>query len=194
MRWLIQKAVPALKLLAAIAVLPSVFCTGVYAGQAVLEQHTTRNTDININTDISPRVECRVVETDTAQHFEKLPSTTTYVERIKRVPLELHNFSDLVELKQWLAELDANTNVVYLQSPGDTIDCDDYATALQQDALADGYLVNLEIIESSTYNTAFNGIKLPTGKLHAINLVIIGNDAYYIEPQTGEVALAAHLD
>jgi len=30
--------------------------------------------------------------------------------------------------------------------------------------------------------------------LHAINLVLIDNSVYYIEPQTGEIQFAAHLD
>jgi len=60
--------------------------------------------------------------------------------------------------------------------------------------LADGYIMSFEIINTSEYNAIFKS-KLPLSQsLHAISLVIIGNDAYYIEPQTSEIGFAAHLD
>ncbi len=184
----------AAKTLLTIGVLPLVFCFGTYVGQATSEPQITANTKANINTNISPTVESRVVETHTVQYVEKPVTVVEYVERVKRVPVELRNFSNLEELKQWLVEVGMNTTTIYFQSPNDTVDCDDYAIALQQKALADGYLIPLEITETSEYNGLFKNSELPPHSLHAINLVIIGNDAYYIEPQTGEVVFAAHLD
>jgi len=65
---------------------------------------------------------------------------------------------------------------------------------LQRKALADGYVMSFQIIEPDKYNSIFESSKLPPNSLHAINLVLIGNSAYYIEPQTGEIVFAANLD
>ena len=75
-----------------------------------------------------------------------------------------------------------NTTTIYFQSSNDTVDCDDYAIALQQKALVDGYLISLEVIETSEYHGLFMNSELPPHSLHAINPAIIGNDAYYTEP------------
>jgi len=110
------------------------------------------------------------------------------------VPVKLRRFSDLKQLKQWLIEVGMKTTTFYFQLPNDTVDCDDYAIALQQQGLVDGYLISLEVIDTIEYNRLFKNSQLPHNSLHAINLVIIGGDAYYIEPQTGEVVFAVHLD
>lgn len=184
----------AVKTLLTIGVLLSVFYIGTHVGQATSEPQITTNTKANINTNITPSVECRVVETNTVQYVEKPVTVVEYIERVKRVPVELRSFSNLEELKQWLVEVGMKTTMVYFQSPNGTVDCDDYAIALQQLALADGYLISLEVIQTSEYNGLFKNSELPPHSLHAINLAIIGNDAYYIEPQTGEVVFAVHLD
>lgn len=54
--------------------------------------------------------------------------------------------------------------------------------------------MSFQIIEPDKYNSLFESSQLPPDTLHAINLVLIGNTAYYIEPQTGETVLAAYLD
>jgi hypothetical protein len=65
---------------------------------------------------------------------------------------------------------------------------------MQQKALSEGYIMSFEIIDGEEYNGLFS-IPLPSEQvLHAINLAVIGNDVYYIEPQTGEVVHAAYLD
>ena len=183
----------ATKTLLAIVVLLLVFCFGIHASQATSEPQITTDTRANI-TNISPSVECRVVETHTVQYVEKPVIVVEYTERVKRVPIELRSFSNLEELKQWLVEVGMNTTTIYFQSLNDTVDCDDYAIALQQKALADGYLISLEVTETSEYNRLFKNSELPPHSLHAINLAIIGDDAYYIEPQTGEIVFAVHLD
>ena len=179
------------KILIGIVALSLVFCIGAHFGQTTSELQTTINTNINIS--ISPHVECRLVETNTVQYVEKSVTVVEYVERVKSVPVELRNFSELEELKQWLEDK-KNVATVRFQSPNGTVDCDDYALEMQQKALADGYLISLEVIGPSEYNGIFKNSELPPNTLHAINLVIIDNDAYYIEPQTGEVVFVAHLD
>ena len=182
-----------LKTLVAIGVLYLVFCIGVHVGQATSEPQVTTGTKANINTNLSPNVECRVVETQTVQYIEKPVTVVEYGERVKRVPVKLGNFRDLRELEQWLEDK-RNVTTIRFQSPNVTVDCDDYALEMQQKALADGYIMSFEVIGRSEYNTLFKTELPPSQSLHAINLVIIGNDAYYIEPQTDEVLFAAYLD
>lgn len=59
-------------------------------------------------------------------------------------------------------------------------DCDDYALMLQEEALQDGYMMSFGIIHSGEYNDLFQQEQVPDGTIHAINLVIIGNEVYYM--------------
>jgi hypothetical protein len=87
-------------------------------------------------------------------------------------------FGSVDELKAWLAEDDTDSTI-YLFGAGSisSYDCDDYATALVYNALADGYLVSLQIEGN-----------------HMLNSTVIGNSIYYIEPQTDEVWLWGYRD
>lgn len=162
------------------------FCAGVYLHPVAFEPQTT--------TVIGPTVECQLVESHTVQYVDRPVAVANNVERIQRIPVELRNFNDLEELKQWLAAVATNTTTIFFQLPDATVDCDDYALGLQRKALADGYILSFQVTSRSEYNAVFQG-KLPLGQsLHAINLAIIGNDVYYIEPQTGEVAFTIYLD
>ena len=186
MRWLFLGIALAFKALITIGVLGLVFWAGTYASQVEFEPQTT--------TVIESGVECRLVERHTVQYVDKPVTVVRNIERVQRIPAELRNFNDLEELEQWLVAVSKNTTTAYLQLPGAKIDCDDYALDLQRKALADGYILSFEIISRSEYNAVFEN-ELPSSQgLHAINLAIIGNNAYYIEPQTSEITLAAHLD
>ncbi len=187
-----NKMATAAKTLIGIVALSLVFCIGAHFGQTTSAPQTTTNTNTNLNTSFKPTVETQPVETLTVQHADRPVTEVKYVERTKRAPAELRNFNNLEELKQWL-ENNKNVTTVRFQSPNGTVDCDDYALEMQQKALADGYIMSFEIIGESEYNVLFK-TPLPPNTLHAINLVIIGNDAYYIEPQTDEVVFAAQLD
>ena len=65
---------------------------------------------------------------------------------------------------------------------------------MQHKALADGYIMSFEVIERTEYNKLFENELSPGQSLHAINLTIIDNNVYYIEPQTNEVVFVAQLD
>ena len=169
----------------AIMALSILFGAGIVVGQSTHEPQTIAVTD--------PFIECRVVERHTVQYVEKPVTVVEYVERVKRVPVELRNFSNLEELKQWLEDK-KNITTVRFQSPDTIVDCDDYALELQHKALADGYIMSFEVIGESEYNALFTTPLPPSQSLHAINLVIIDNDVYYIEPQTDEVVFVAQLD
>jgi molybdopterin converting factor small subunit len=140
-----------------------------------------------------PTVEAKLVETHTVEYIREKVIDTEYVDVIKNVPVELRNFNTLDELEQWLDGIYNQTTIRFIQNDS-VIDCDDYALEMQQKALSDGYIMSFQIINYTEYNQIF-AFALPEGQsLHAINLAIIGNSVFYIEPQTGEIAHAAYLD
>ena len=177
----------------ALGTLSLIFGMGVRFAQATYEPQTTVNARENINTGFSPTVKSRVIATHTVEYVEKPVIVAEYIEQVKRIPVKLRNFNNLEELEQWM-DGTKNVTTVRFQSPDVTVDCDDYASELQQKALADGYVMSFQIIEPDKYNGLFESSNLPSDSLHAINLVLIGNTAHYIEPQTGEIVFAAYLD
>ena len=186
MKWFSPKMYTVLTTLFAVAVLNIFFSIGVSVGQAPIKPQIITVTE--------SVVKGGLVERHTVQYVDTPVTVVEYIERTQKIPAELRNFNDLEELKQWLVAIDTNTTTVYFQSPGVIIDCDDYALALQSKALTNGYIMSFEVISRNEYNAIFKS-QLPSGQsLHAINLAIIGNSAYYIEPQTGEIAFAVHLD
>lgn len=184
-----NKMVTALKTLAVVVLPILTFSMGILVSQVTAEQPSVANT----NPDYSLGVKCQVVETHTVQYIERPVTEVKYIERIKNVPVELRNFSDLNELKQWLADK-SNVTTFHFQSPGTTVDCDDYALELQYEALAEGYIMSFQVIGESEYNAIFKTPLPPSQSLHAVNLAIIDNSVYYIEPQTNEIGFAAYLD
>ena len=186
MKWFSPKMYTVLTTLFAVAVLNIFFSIGVSVGQATIKPQTITVTE--------PVVKCQLIETHTVQYVEKTVTVVEYIKRTQKVPVELRNFNDLEELKQWLVAVDTNTSTVYFHHPDAPVDCDDYALGMQDKALTDGYIMSFEVISRSEYNAIFKSKFPPSQSLHAINLVIIGNGTYYIEPQTSEIAFAAHLD
>ena len=74
-----------------------------------------------------------------------------------------------------------------------TYDCEDYALALRDDAYSKGFHMNIQAV--------WDYRRPDTGELiteynegHAVNSTIIGNEMYFIEPQTDEYWLATYLD
>jgi len=172
--------------LISIGVLSLAFCAGVYFHPVVSESQTT--------TVVGPTVQCQLVESHTVQYVDTPVTVVNNIERVQKIPVELRNFNSLEELKQWLAAIAMNTATFFFQLPDAPVDCDDYALDLQCKALSDGYILSFQIISRSEYNAVFQGELSPGQSLHAINLAIIGNNGYYIEPQTGEIVFAIYMD
>lgn len=176
----------ALRILTAVGVLVLTYYAGVFSSRAEPGSQAT--------VVVKPTVECRLVERHTIHYVDRPVTMVRSVSLVETVPPELRNFNSLEELRQWLAAVDANTTTVYFQSPDAVVDCDDYALDLQRRALDDGYIISFEVISQSEYTALFQS-ELPSSQsLHAINLAIIGNSAYYIEPQTNEIVFVAYLD
>jgi len=174
------------KALLVAGVLALVSGAGAFVSPVVSEAQTTTVTE--------PTVECRLVERHTVQYVNRPVTASGNVRSVQKIPVKLRNFNDLEELKQWLTGVTNSTTTVYFQSPHFKIDCDDYALDLQHRALSDGYILSFQVISRNKYNAVFKGQLPPHQRLHAINLAIAGNTAYYIEPQTGEIVFAARLD
>ena len=164
----------ALKVLCGTALFALAFFIGAYVGQATFEPQTIT-----------------VVKHSTKVEYQPIESTTVEYKYIE-TPVELRNFDSLDELEQWLNN--ANIAVLRFQTTDTKMDCDDYALDLQQKAMSDGYIMSFEVIHPDEYNKLFETGKLPPNSLHAINSVVIGNNVYYIEPQTRETVFVAPLD
>jgi len=116
-----------------------------------------------------------------------------YVDRevIKEVivekPIELREFTSVEELRTWLAEDDTDEYIHLVAGKdgvcrlSDKYDCDDYALQLQRKAAKSGFLISATIVKEP-------------GRSHMINLACIGNNIYYIEPQTDQVWFHCHKD
>jgi len=116
-----------------------------------------------------------------------LVSREIIVEKLVEKPIEMREFVSLEELVDWLEQDDTDSTlhftgtVDFSNNPGSNYDCDDFAYRLQKNALAEGYLMSTEII-------------VKKGKQHMINSTGIGNNIYFIEPQTDEVWLETYRD
>lgn len=133
----------------------------------------------------------QVIHIETLVEVEKVVEVEVMkevpVEVIKEVlvptPIEVREFEDLDELKQFLAadDTDEILRLYSIQGTdglmslwGDTCDYD--ALNLQERALKAGYLMSTQIVKNN----------------HMINSAVIGNDIYFIEPENDKVWLWGH--
>ena len=108
-------------------------------------------------------------------------------------PIEVNQFTSPEELKVWLYS-NGVSEVPQIIKAGDltiTWDCDDYALKLQEDALEDGYLLNVQIFKAGTKLPMSNKV---VRKAHAMNTAFIGNEVWLIEPSTDECWLAWYVE
>ena len=167
----------ALGVLFILATLALVFCAGDYLGRATFKPQVITDHEVHTIYRGIERVDINHIET----------------------PKPLRHFENLDELEQWLGNigaLDIRSDVVDKKTNQliKKFDCDDYAVRLQEKALMGGYIISFEVIHSSEYNALFKQKRILSGAIHAINSVILGNEVYYIEPQTHEIVLVAYLD
>ncbi len=136
-----------------------------------------------------PQIETIVVE--------KIVEKPTVVDRVVKVPVQLRDFSSLQELQNWLV-LDDTDSHIYIKCNSDggayiTGLCEDFALQLQERATSSGYKMSFQVLNEQGYYEHF-GKHLSSGRVHALNLAVIGNNVYFVEPQTDEVWLGAYLD
>lgn len=80
-------------------------------------------------------------------------------------------FSNLNELSTWVNNWTLNIEGGVFDIKG--FDCDDYSIHMVTDAALDGYII---------------GFVIDTARKHMLVAAIIGNDIYFIEPQTKAIA------
>jgi len=103
----------------------------------------------------------------------------------KIVYKDLEPFDSELELANFLRDDQTNTAT--------TGDCDDYALTLQSQAAKIGKRMDFYVTIPADYNKWFEE-RLTGTEHHAINLAIIGNKIYLIEPQTDEWHWVYNLD
>ena len=108
--------------------------------------------------------------------FSQIDTEPLVVTEVVEIPVELKEFSGEAHLAHWLAQRDST---IRIKSGTDfnSFDCDDYARQLVSQARRDGYDIGIELDGN-----------------HILNNTIIGNDLYFIEPQTGEHWKETSLD
>jgi len=115
--------------------------------------------------------------------IQKVP---VYVDRVKEVEVEKEvirwrniyprEFESLEHFKGWYKEQEFHP---ILPSPAYEVDCDDYAERVQWVALQQGYSVSCHLGPTVYWRPP------ESYKGHLFNMVIIGNDIYYLEPEPG---------
>lgn len=163
---------------------------GIFSFNFCLSNEETTIIAPNVNI---PTVEARLIETHTVEYIEETVVEKEYIDVVRHIPVQFRNFTDRTELEQWLEKRNQSASIRFQQNDA-VVDCDDFAIELQKEALTDGFIISFEIICCDEYNELFNTRLAEGQSLHAINLSIIGNDVYYIEPQTSEIVCAAYLD
>jgi hypothetical protein len=192
-----------------LAIVVLLLCAGGYLGQATLDPQVIVNHEI--------QTKYKVVESVVYKPFDRVTESVVYkpVDRVKEsivyrpvdrviirnveTPRPWQYFQNITELEQWLenfGDLYIRFDVAEKETGQliDKFDCDDFALRLQEEAMRDGYIVSFQVIHSDEYNSLFKQKHLPHGATHAVNSVVIGNEVYYIEPQTNEIVFVAYLD
>ena len=160
---------------------------GFWYGQDTFEPQVIERTAIKTET----RIEYQVVIDEVRVPVE-VP-----VEVIVEKPVLLADWESVEELALFLEE-DRTDSHIYLKMGKDgeiSLEgmCEDFAIQLRDRAMLKGKHLSIEILTRQEIREHY-GIRTPTGVLHAINVAIIGNEYWYVEPQTDEMWLAGYLD
>lgn len=99
------------------------------------------------------------------------------VEVITYKNIRARNWESVEQFEQWYED---QHFTLLMTTPIYTVDCDDYSEWVQRKALQQGYPVS----EAMAKNRLYAGVWVTKiDGLHAGNLVLIGNDYYWVEPQ-----------
>lgn len=121
--------------------------------------------------------------------------------RLRSVPKD---FETLDALREWVNDWEienkpiavAFLNKTYVLSGNSELyshywDCDDISEAMQRDALKDGYLMSVCLIDSKG---SVCDAKVSNAATHAGCMTATENAFWYIEPQTGEIVMIVGRD
>jgi hypothetical protein len=179
-----------LLMLLALALAGGTFCWGLVYSKITTTPEVTIQT---ITKDVSHYIEkptVEVVETFVEKKVVEEVPVVKYVEKYveveKEVPAELKQFESEEELIEWL-QTDKTNELPYIR---DLFECENFARTLMRNALEDGHLMSFQVLKNYNRPDTNEFIKGP----HAINNTIIGNDVYFIDPQTDDCWVAYVLE
>jgi hypothetical protein len=121
----------------------------------------------------------------------EVPKYTTITILDKQVEIEKviiypRYFISLDELTNWLAQDDTDS-CIFANSLGSTANqCEDYAMQLMERAIKSGYMMSTETLYPAEYYQIYLS-PMPANSCHMVNLVIIGNEAYIVDPSTDKI-------
>ena len=113
------------------------------------------------------------------------------------VPVMLQDWDSVEELEEFLINDDTDKRVILtVDSKGELNfngQCEDYALQLRDRAMAIGRHLSIVALHPKEYEKWY-GERLTPSQYHAIAMARIGNEFWYIDPQTDEHWLALYLD
>ena len=109
----------------------------------------------------------------------------------------LEQFPSKEALVEWLAQDDTDEHLIMIANEKGEINfegaCEDYALQLQERALTDGYKMSFLFVTKGSMWELFR-TRIPRGQAHAMNLTVIGNYIYAIEPTNDKITHIGYLD
>ncbi|MFC1985501.1 hypothetical protein ACFLWC_00730 [Chloroflexota bacterium] len=161
----------------------------------------THSAEVLIEKEIEVRYEpveiTKLVEREKIVEVPKLVEIETVVKVPVEVevPAQLNEFSSIEELEEWLEKNDVDhvlhgVGVLNLAQ----YDCEDYAQNLAKQAIKDGYYMWVQVLHHPYRRPDTGKILTKFNVAHTVCSAIIGNNWYYIEPQTDEYWLAVKVD
>ena len=113
------------------------------------------------------------------------------------IPVVLKDWDSLESLEEFLINDDTEKTVIIIaDSEGKIIfdnQCEEYALQLRDRAMATGMYLSVAALHPKEYEKWYSKQAKPN-QYHAICIAVIGNELWYIEPQTDEHWLALYLD
>ncbi len=127
------------------------------------------------------------------------------MEKVVEVSKMLSDWNNVEELKTFLAQDNTDSSIFVKFYFGREIKlggfCEDFAVQLQNRAYEIGKRLDTEILAYDEYNKYYGVGKINPGvgtlginDGHAINKAIVGNEVWFIEPQTDKIWLAYYLN
>jgi len=119
------------------------------------------------------------------------------VKVLVEVPVILKDWNSVEELEEFLINDDTDKRVILSVDSEGKINfdnhCEDYALQLRDRAMDIGRHLSIAALHPEEYEKWY-GERLTPGQYHAIAMARIGNEFWYIDPQTDEHWLALYLD
>lgn len=140
-------------------------------------------------------IEVRTLRSSNEQALQTIQRQTQLVVELRQKLTGRLNFENEQVLRAWVDDWTLTKMPIVVEAFGVSIelrgqkyseyfDCDDFAEAMQRDALRDGYILDKVLVDGNGY---VHGVKVTDFKNHIGNMAMTDNAYWYIEPQTGAI-------